>query len=1753
MQLFYRPKRLRRACGTPGRLRLMAALLCVSMLLTLFPVAVLAAGGYSVEFVDYDLSGFEGAGYSFEEVPEGARLYTADELEDVERFSQVEGCSWYLYYPGGGESGAFGPYAIPDPTAREGYVFRDWAAQGSSDDAVYTVTGNTIFTARYASQNQYVINLYYQFDNESNTVAAETTTTPYGWSATISMLLPQSDSLSGLTPRIMTRSGDEAVQAAVARLNGMLQNGYFTGELNQSFMEDCVTAGFAAWDAESGDYFRDENGNVQIKIPVTYALTGEVAFQVEYYQQNAQDDGYTLMDEDTVTHTVEGTTRVSLNELGLVESYEGFELTAASAEDADSYNVSADGSSVIRLYYDRNIHYIYYQMNGGNVVDPVPLRYGQTIPETVGTAHDRPGYEFEAWTWLDAGGEVIQKPSTMPDHDLTLEADWVGADTEVTLVYWLENANDDNYTIAGQQTITVTSGQTVGYQMAEGSQSTVDVSINDYLSADAMEAAGIPDGEYFTFAYADSSTQWPEGIEGAPKTAEGDGSTVINLGYSRNEYTLVFHLGWESFASYRVVSGGASSGQRADDWKSGYESSFLPWGGSPEMNIGGRTYTITDDPDGWYQFTAKYGEYISDMWPVREMISPGGWTGWRPFYGWGTHNLSLYAQKHTATNGVINGIYSTMSSDLIIDPQNTQTAHHLVAYFDWSTSGNVWTYHYLFEAVPGTGETGEEFAGSNYETYQAVKNVASNGLETVQGLRFYQYGSAMTILSLEGVDAQNAPIFSNVTYQYGCYSGSDIYFFYTYNDYTLTYHENNANLTPGAGKPAQTKTVGFHYVDGKPVAQLVDDADYTPEDPFISSYGNAYRFGGWYTTNSGYSERYAVDWDTFAPESNVNLYAQWIAPTFTLTLIVPGGTLYQDSLDQFTALGYEWTCETKTDADGEVTSTYIVTGVPGGTKAGEIVSRFHGAQSSHSLAFDYWGYEVDGTEQRYLFDESQLVTADLTLTARWKTQYTGQYTVRYLTEVEQDNGLSTVEIEGKTYYRLLPDKTVAGVAVGSSVTEEARPVEGYLSETGDLTQVVEAADAGVSRTCFDFLYDKIAGEVTYHVHYVRDTGVDYGRDEPAQGIVRLAEDKTVTLDAVSLKQSTTVSEEALVLGGYTPRDSWNVSFTLSADESQNHLYIYYVSNTYEVDFSVIYHFALEDGSYAQGEAYTFQLTGTGALGKVLYARDLASDYQNYLQGDAEGLAELESKMVGHTLDTEMTSPLSLLLTRESAEIPGQTGNVIHIYMKNAAYTLTYSLNDGEDPAFPARWDNADTFLTPLEDGSRQELVTYPNGATVPQTAPDRLSYTFVGWNTQSDGSGTGYTPENLGDAVWYQPGGLVQDQTLYAQWEKQLTVTFDLRGGTWTDTGSGFYQTADGVWYSYATAGQSAPRPADPTLVTVDGIAHSFIGWTTTDPDGAAFVGDDNRVDLVEFERYRFDFSAPVTRSVTLYAVWDPDVTTFELLKTDTGDVPLTGAEFTLERLKASVTANGSGGYDYELQVDENGDYLPDETFVVRTVLTGQDGMGKFEHLPAGYYRLTETQCPEGYTGLSGPVILFAPYQGEAYIASTQDAAYVSGTQTDDGLLLTVQNILQYSITITAPESITLTYLPPDFIWNPETMEYESADGSSGQWTVSAQEGGDAFITVSNDSQSGSMVEVLVSLRYGEDWKTLLSMSTLSGSDGFTYEEDSGEKRRAGTLAARESAQFAVSAAGTLPPGTLLPTTETMAGSITVYVSKPNG
>lgn len=1721
IRLFYRPKRLKKKTARLGGVhqaqRRMALFVCVCMILTFIPIAAFAADGYTVRFVNYDLGALDGTG-PFNNVPEGARLHTADQLSAVEDFSAQDGCTWYLYREGGGQIEAFGPKAIPDPPVREGYTFRDWAAQGAADDTLYTVTGDTTFVARYVSNGQYVINLYYQFDNASNTVAAETSTVPYGWESQISIQLPNLPSLEGLSPNIRGSS----------TLNAMISQDAFSGTLDEAFLQACRDAGYVAWDSDNNDYQKDENGNVQINIPVTYALAGEVQFKVEYYLQNAEDDEYTLVSEDTRIDTVIGTTHVSLNEMGLVKSYQGFTLTAASMEDADSYNVSTNGNSVIALRYARNVHYVYYQMNGGNVRDPVELRYGQPFPANLTAEPTRQGYTFGSWTWLDADGvELSETPATMPDHELTLSANWVEANTKVTLVYWLENANDDSFTVAGQREITVPSGQTVGYQVNDGEA--VDVPINQYLTPEEMKQAKISDGEYFTFTWADSATQEIAGQYGALKTAEGDGSTVINIGYARNVYTLIFHLGryeegW--FNDYCEVStSGNSNSSDPNNWTSGKVWTRLYNDNVSVTMPDGIQYYISNDDKECYQITEKYGAYISDQWPVaddKNSSSASSLLGTRYLATWGTHHESEYYDTHSSNRNIM-GIYPTMSAELIIDAEHPEQPHHLVAY--WSSNDNTLTHHYMFELVDEVdGQTGTPF--SAYSNYSGVNAQGPGGIP--QDMQFYTYDEQV-VRTNEGGNNQNPPLFSNVTYRYGCHNGNDVYFFYTYDDYTVTYYENNANLADGT--PAQEKTEDFHYVAGMNLAEQLEgkgfDYDYTPEPPYVSSYNNRYTFGGWYTDAN---LTFPVDWETENPVSNVSFYAKWIPPDFTLTLIVPDGQLYQDSLNQFAEKGYTVTVST----DGDGVTTYVVSGIPGGTKANEIIAQRHGAISDYGLTFDYWSYEVNGKEQHYLFDESQHLTSDLTLTAQWKTEYTGQYVVRYLTEEDPGSGLEPVTLDdGTTYYRLQEDTLVTNVAVGSSVTVEAAPINGYLSNMGQITQTVEAPEGREIRTYFNFIYTQISDNITYYVHYVLDTGVDYGRNEPPGDVVRLTDDKTVPVTAASLRDSTTISETAEVVGGYSPRDGWNISFTLSAAVDQNHLYIYYVSNIHNIPFAVRYFFQQADGTYSAEDF--FQLSGEEALGKVLYSADLAENYGRYL----ENTQALDALMVGHVLDTAITE--SYLILTESGE------NVLRIYMKNGDYTLTYDLNDGGDQIFPASWTNADSFLTGTGTVYSQ-TVTYPAPADVPTTVPTRLSYLFTGWE---DSGGNIYTTDQLKDAPWYTGGGLYEDVVLYAQWGKQLTVTFDLRGGTWTDTSGQFHQL-DGTYRAYTAAGVAITQPSAPTFTASDGTAYSFIGWTATDPNGSGLIGENGRVDLVEFERYRFDFEAGVTEDTTLYAVWDPDVTTFEILKTDTGDRALAGAEFTLERLQATAAGNPQDGYTYTPVKDDAGNYLTDGTFPARSFTTGESGTGTFSYLPAGYYQLTETQAPAGYMGLDEPVILFAPYgNAPPYIVSPTATSAVTGTAVDTTLTVQVRNVSQYNVTIDAPASLTITYTPPDLIWNPETLKYEGIAGAEGGWTVAAPEEQDPGITVTNESP-GASVQVEVSLQYDEGYQILLPLSTLTAEsqDAFVYEAETGVLT--GVLTAAASARFQLTMEGSLPLDAILPNQETQAGTITVRVAKTN-
>ena len=150
------------------------------------------------------------------------------------------------------------------------------------------------------------------------------------------------------------------------------------------------------------------------------------------------------------------------------------------------------------------------------------------------------------------------------------------------------------------------------------------------------------------------------------------------------------------------------------------------------------------------------------------------------------------------------------------------------------------------------------------------------------------------------------------------------------------------------------------------------------------------------------------------------------------------------------------------------------------------------------------------------------------------------------------------------------------------------------------------------------------------------------------------------------------------------------------------------------------------------------------------------------------------------------------------------------------------------------------------------VIFNPNGGTGSQTfqtirvsealtanAFTRMGYTFAGWNTATDGSGTSYA-----DGDTFTVGSDVTSVVLYAQWTPiTYTVAFDANGGT--GTMANMPMTYD------------VPDNLSNNAFTRDGYA--FAGWNTaTDGSGTAYA--DGQV--------VYNLASTSGVSVTLYAQW---------------------------------------------------------------------------------------------------------------------------------------------------------------------------------------------------------------------------------------------------------------------------------------------
>ena len=151
-------------------------------------------------------------------------------------------------------------------------------------------------------------------------------------------------------------------------------------------------------------------------------------------------------------------------------------------------------------------------------------------------------------------------------------------------------------------------------------------------------------------------------------------------------------------------------------------------------------------------------------------------------------------------------------------------------------------------------------------------------------------------------------------------------------------------------------------------------------------------------------------------------------------------------------------------------------------------------------------------------------------------------------------------------------------------------------------------------------------------------------------------------------------------------------------------------------------------------------------------------------------------------------------------------------------------------------DNAaDVYLT------GNSKITLTNAKDMNETyLADEKGYMIDGW--YQDSKDLRYIPNADSEGVDVTDE-LTGTQNLIASYKAPLTVTFDLQGGTWTDTND-IYAEKDGNYIENVYKGEKAHRPTEPTK-----SEYKFLGWVTKD-SGA------------------YDFSANVTKNVTLYANW---------------------------------------------------------------------------------------------------------------------------------------------------------------------------------------------------------------------------------------------------------------------------------------------
>ena len=244
----------------------------------------------------------------------------------------------------------------------------------------------------------------------------------------------------------------------------------------------------------SWDYDFNEPITADTTITAIWNANTNTPFKVEYYLQNLEDDNYTLTDTENLTGTTDTTATAT-------KTYEHFTVVETTA----SANIEPDGTTVLQVYYTRDKYTLTvqnYNTKGGTITCTKNGTYKYDKEITL-SANVNAGYDFDGWYngYIKISDKLQFVFNISENNNITAKY-CAHNDTLYKVEYYLQNLDDDNYTLQENDT-----------EYFTGTTDTTAKATKTY--------------KHFTIVGSTASAN-----------IKGDGSTVLQVRYTRDKYVV---------------------------------------------------------------------------------------------------------------------------------------------------------------------------------------------------------------------------------------------------------------------------------------------------------------------------------------------------------------------------------------------------------------------------------------------------------------------------------------------------------------------------------------------------------------------------------------------------------------------------------------------------------------------------------------------------------------------------------------------------------------------------------------------------------------------------------------------------------------------------------------------------------------------------------------------------------------------------------------------------------------------------------------------------------------------------------------------------------------------------------------------------------------------------------------------------------------------------------------------------------------